>query len=342
MRRMKKTAVLCMAVICIFAIMAGGVAYAAGPDQAEISIEQVFEENGSTGTDGRFTYQITALNPGNPMPAVTSITLDGSETLLMDPITFTVPGTYKYEVTLSSAPSGAGYTLDSQVYVVTVYVTSSGGTVATAVVIHNESNNKVSQITFVQKYSAKATDPSLMVDPPVKKTLEGTPAKDSIFTFSLTAQNKNQPMPVGSKDGVKLMEIVGSGEEDFGTWSYTQAGSYYYTIAEVNMKENGYTYDTAVYTIADVVKDVDGQLELTRTVTNSAGKPIDSCSFINKYTSTAGVVGSTQGTTGPKTGDDTNLTLMVTLLGISGLLAAVSIFYLVMSKKRKKEEQIKR
>lgn len=70
------------------------------------------------------------------------------------------------------------------------------------------------------------------------------------------------------------MTIVGSGSEDFGTWSYTEAGVYYYSISEVNVGEDGYAYDTGVYTITDSVKDVAGRLELTRTVTSEATSPL--------------------------------------------------------------------
>lgn len=98
-------------------------------------------------------------------------------------------------------------------------------------------------------------------DPPVKKTISGTPSEDGTFTFKLEAENKSNPMPDGSNDGVKLMTIMGAGEEDFGTWSYTEFGSYHYTVSEANNDESGYTYDTTVYTITDIVTDVGGQLE---------------------------------------------------------------------------------
>jgi pilin isopeptide linkage protein len=184
-----------------------------------------------------------------------------------------------------------------------------------------------------------------MVDPPVVKTVSGDPAKASTFTFRLTADKPTNPMPAGSKDGVKDLQITGSGKGEFGTWSYTAEGTYYYTVSEVNTGEKGYTYDTTVYTITDAVKAVDGQLVVTRVVTNGANKQVTSLSFINTYTSGDGGNsdnggnsngGGKPGSDGPKMGDDTNFTLYIILFGLGGLLVIRTMVYLIVCRKRKK------
>jgi hypothetical protein len=51
----------------------------------------------------------------------------------------------------------------------------------------------------------------------------------------------------------------------------------------MNSGDKGYRYDSSVYTITDTVTDVDGQLVLSRVVTNDSNKPVSNYAFINKY-----------------------------------------------------------
>jgi pilin isopeptide linkage protein len=127
------------------------------------------------------------------------------------------------------------------------------------------------------------TDPELMFDPPVRMNVFGAPAGDSVFTFKLAASDPFCPMPEGSKDGVKTVRITGAGETSFGTWSYTQPGAHYYTVSVVDGGEADFNYDTAVYTITDVVKAEDGALTLNRIITNKANKQVRAMNFISKY-----------------------------------------------------------
>ncbi len=160
------------------------------------------------------------------------------------------------------------------------------------IIVKKNDGSKVGSIKFENTYTPLASNPEIMVDPPVKKTVSGNPSKTSSFTFSLTARDGANPMPEGSANGVKYITIYGSGEKDFGTWSYIREGTYYYTISEVVLSDTGYTYDDSVYTITDVVKDADGQLVVTRTVTNGSNKQVESCTFINKYNGGGGSSGS--------------------------------------------------
>ena len=127
------------------------------------------------------------------------------------------------------------------------------------------------------------SDPSLMLDPPVRKVVFGNPKRDAKFTFQLKAQNPAQPMPAGSENGVKTLTIKGSGEEEFGTWAYTEAGTYFYTVSEVNTGEEGYTYDAMVYTITDTVRVSDGRLIVDRELSKNSDQQADVFLFINRY-----------------------------------------------------------
>ncbi|HMM06746.1 MAG TPA: FctA domain-containing protein [Clostridiales bacterium] len=302
-----------------------------------LRVEQVFNNDSkSTGISTAFPYELIPEKPDAPMPkgsllGLYDFTMDGSSVTEVGPMIFTTPGQYNYTLKRSaSAASEKGYTYDEQTYKITIYVTRSDHGFTSQVIAKKENGSKTNDIKFVNSYAPLASDLDLMMDPPVKKTVSGTPSKDAAFVFQLSADDPAYPMPAGSVNGIKRMTIVGSGEKEFGTWSYTKAGIYYYTISEVNTKESGYTYDTAVYTITDVVKAIDGQLTVSRTVTNSANKSVQSCIFINTYHSTAASLG-------PKTGDTMTDTPYSIALAISLFTAFLCICWLVLLGKRSED-----
>lgn len=102
--------------------------------------------------------------------------------------------------------------------------------------------------------------PVVMDSLKVKKLITGdTPEKDAVFRFKLTSLN-NAPMPSGSKNGLKVIDVTGAGENDFGEITYTKAGTYTYRITEMNDGISGYTYDSAVYTLTVVVSEENGRM----------------------------------------------------------------------------------
>lgn len=344
--RGKRFLACCMLLVCLLTLVFPQAAYAATND-VTLTVEQVFTQpEGSTAADA-FTYTLTAQQSANPMPAGSSgdtcdLAVTGTDTGNIGPIIYSTAGTYVYELRQTVASVQTGYTYDGQVYTVEVYATNTAGGLQADVVVYNENGLKVSSIVFENNYAPLASDPSIMVDPPVKKTVSGTPSIDGTFTFKLEAEDKLSPMPTGSKDGVKLMTIVGPGEEDFGTWSYSKAGIYHYTISEVDNKETGYTYDAAIYTITDNVTDVDGQLTVARTITNTDNKMVDSYDFVNKYTSVKGASGTIGGsgrpsviTKGVKTGDDTMIGLYQTLFFMGGLVLTACVVFLIRNRKKR-------
>lgn len=290
----KRTTAVCLFFLFILAMVMAlpAAAYAAVTSvPVTLPIDQVFTKNSSAlGVNSVFSYTFASLDAGNPMPAgsisgVYSFTVNGTGSKNMDPVSFSNTGIYRYEIKGNTSSSAAGYRYDSEVYSVTVYVRRPDDHLVTEVIVQKSDGSKVSNIKFENTYTPLASKPEIMAGPPVKKTVSGNPPRTSTFTFLLTAKNRANPMPEGSVNGVKTMTIAGSGKKDFGTWIYTREGTYYYTISEENTGESRYTYDTTVYTITDIVKDVDGRLEVTRTVTNGSNKQVESCIFINKYSS---------------------------------------------------------
>ena len=142
----------------------------------------------------------------------------------------------------------------------------------------------------------------VLVDPPVKKIVEGNPTNASTFQFEMKAINPTDPMPNGSVNGVKLATVIGSGEVEFGTFEITQVGTYQYVIREINGGIANYTYDTTLYTITFDVRDVAGQLVADTHVEKVDGTVVNEAVFTNVYKAPAST---------PKTGDSSHLPIYI-------------------------------
>ena len=297
-----------LALICLIGILLAPMAYAGTEMPVWLTVKQSMTDgsltessNGlyaasantpaDTSADDRvITYRLTS-ETGTPMPAGSTsegytFTLTGNDDSLIGPITFTEPGTYKYALHCVTG-GGDGCIYDRREYTIDIYVLKD---VASYITIIHKDDIKTSEIKFDHIYEIEPpplpSDPLVMVDPPVVKTISPNilELNDSFF-FQLKAENLSNPMPEGSEDGIKTIRISGSGRAEFGTWSYTREGTYFYTVSEINNKISGYTYDDTVYTITDSVKALDGQLTVTRVVTNGSDRQVESLPFINTYKS---------------------------------------------------------
>ncbi len=129
----------------------------------------------------------------------------------------------------------------------------------------------------------------VIVDPPVSKIVEGNPKNQTTFTFKFKALDENNPMPEGSKDGVKTTTIKGSGSSEFGNIEFKLPGTYRYEITEVNDGVKNYKYDKSVYVITFEVKDKDGELFATKSIEKKEdvnakeGETSKEIVFKNKY-----------------------------------------------------------
>jgi len=122
-------------------------------------------------------------------------------------------------------------------------------------------------------------------DPPVIiKEVRGVDAPVTGFTFVFTGKH-GTPMPEGSTGYQKEILLNGSGEAEIGAITFTNAGTYVYTIHEKHGGEKGWTYDTALYTITyEVTEDPDThQLSAARTITRN-DRVVEELRFVNSYT----------------------------------------------------------
>ena len=153
-----------------------------------------------------------------------------------------------------------------------------------------DANTAASGITLsYQHVSEKPVEPSSVTvnDPPVSKVITGDqPAEDSEFSFTMKEDKASEPMPEGSEQGVKTITRKGAGPVEFGSITFTEPGSYIYTISEQNEKIDGYRFDQSVYQITyTVTEDAEGKLTSAIAITED-GKPVDGkiITFRNHYT----------------------------------------------------------
>jgi pilin isopeptide linkage protein len=348
-------------VMCAFLLPAGQ-AHAAdsGASSADVAsvltITQTFTQPAGVGDPGTFEYTLTAVSGtdgfGNlPSGArgntyTFSMSGDGATAKPFDSIVFTHPGIFQYNLSQISGDQ-KGMTYDNTQYEITVVVTDQpdGSYAINSAVVQVPGRQKQSAITFRDLYALSGVGPSgKMADPPVNKTVQGSPSSSQKWEFDLTAQNSSNPMPEGSANGVKKVYITGSGSTDFGEWGYTAPGTYIYKITEKDTGATGYTYDKSVYTITDYVTVGEGALKLDRVVTNDANKNVASFDFVNTFTPPVpaptpppqGCVGAICHIPSPQTGTDVMPFVVTTIIAVLG--AGFCFFFLIAWKRKKDDE----
>ena len=124
--------------------------------------------------------------------------------------------------------------------------------------------------------------PPVEIDPPhIEKVVEGENAPETEFSFLLKGEN-NAPMPQGSDGNTKTIRRTGSGELEFGTFSFADFGVYTYTISELNTGADGWEYDNTMYTLTFTVTLEDGELHASYTLTRD-GEAAEKALFTNRY-----------------------------------------------------------
>jgi len=112
----------------------------------------------------------------------------------------------------------------------------------------------------------------------IEKQIEGAaPITDKTFEFILRGID-HAPMPEQSQ-----VAITGIGTANFGEIRFTESGIFEYTIHEVMPADTGnFTFDTTVYQIVVIINEVNGVLEIDKTIL-SAEVEVDEVIFVNHY-----------------------------------------------------------
>ena len=147
--------------------------------------------------------------------------------------------------------------------------------------------NDVASAAFTNTYKADPATLDGSANLKVKKEFQladGTSAwemeylKDSQFTFLLTANSDNAPLPEDAVEiaGIKAARVTVTDKNDinkaFGNITFTEPGTYKYRIAEQDPRENGkqgVVYSRATYTVTVTVIDENGTLNAVAEMKNT-------------------------------------------------------------------------
>ena len=194
--------------------------------------------------EGEFEFQLVELaaDGSESVAATGKNTADG--TVALSPVTYTAPGTHSYELREVAGTAG-GVTYDKTTYRVRTTVTDAGnGTLAVKHELMDAEGNAANDtsVTFTNGYQAAPVTLKLGA----AKVLKGAELKAGQFSFELK-----------SRDG-KVMSTAknaADGSVTFDALTFKQAGTYTFTVSEVDDGQAHVTYDKAVHKIVVAVSD---------------------------------------------------------------------------------------
>lgn len=249
-------------------------------DGAPIKSDYVYEldqDGNPVSFDGMSTSIASAFNEDNSR----------TQKAIFGQIIFTQPGTYTFQVSEVVPENANGWSYaDSQTITVTVNDDYS--------VSINPEN---ATVTFKNTYGATG---SLALDG-LTKALEGRDwMEDDEFTFTLSGKNVTEgtnatsgfALPETTEVTIDYQDAVAAAGEgnategvkvpfSFGTISFTQAGTYEFTVTESEIEEAGVsnTSGSVTYRVEVADESQDGNLEITSSIIGQTG----SSDFVNTY-----------------------------------------------------------
>ena len=194
--------------------------------------------------EGEFEFQLVELaaDGSESVAATGKNAADG--TVALSPVTYTAPGTHSYELR-EIADTAGGVTYDRATYRVRTTVTDAGnGTLTVKHELADAEGNPTGgdSVTFTNGYEAAPVTLKLGA----AKVLKGAELKADQFSFELK-----------SRDG-KVMSTAknaADGSVTFDALTFKQAGTYTFTVSEVDDGQVHVTYDKAVHKIVVTVSD---------------------------------------------------------------------------------------
>ena len=194
--------------------------------------------------EGEFEFQLVeiAADGSESVAATGKNAADG--TVALGSITYTAPGSHSYELREVTGTTG-GVTYDRATYRVRTTVTDAGnGTLAVKHELVDAEGNPTGDdsVTFTNGYEAAPVTLKLGA----AKVLKGAELKAGQFSFELKG-----------RDG-KVMSTAknaADGSVTFDALTFKQAGTYTFTVSEVDDGQAHVTYDKAVHKIVVTVSD---------------------------------------------------------------------------------------
>ena len=190
--------------------------------------------------EGEFEFQLVKLAADGSESVVATGKNAADGTVALSPVTYTAPGTHSYELREVAGTAG-GVTYDKTTYRVRTTVTDAGNGTLT---VKHELTDAVgdNSVTFTNGYQAAPVTLKLGA----AKVLKGAELKAGQFSFELKG-----------RDG-KVMSTAknaADGSVTFDALTFKQAGTYTFTVSEVDDGQAHVTYDKAVHKIVVTVGD---------------------------------------------------------------------------------------
>ena len=194
--------------------------------------------------EGEFEFQLVELVTDGSESVVATGRNAADGTVALSPVTSTAPGTHSYALREVAGTAG-GVTYDRATYRVrTTVVDAKNGTLAVKHELADAEGNATGgdSVTFTNGYEAAPVTLKLGA----AKVLKGAELKAGQFSFELK-----------SRDG-KVMSTAknaADGSVTFDALTFKQAGTYTFTVSEVDDGQVHVTYDKAVHKIVVTVSD---------------------------------------------------------------------------------------
>ncbi|MBQ4116464.1 MAG: VWA domain-containing protein [Clostridia bacterium] len=212
-------------------------------------------------------------------------------------VEYSKAGTYTYKIVEKNNALG-GVTYDEKVYAVTVEVVDKNGELEVKSFGYKLENSDVTEVVFTNTYKAAPVEIQLEAE----KLLRNRELVEGEFVFEIKGEDGKT---------VKIASNTADGKVIFEKIKLESAGTFKYTVSEVQGNLDGVIYDKTVYNVVVTVTDNgEGKLEAAEPVITNAKNNIavTKMGFDNTYLPPEV----------PKTGDRRHLPIWFALMFISG------------------------
>lgn len=250
--------------------------------KSQVEIAKVAtSDDGTYPTDASFDFDVTVTTPDS---SGVSYAIGDTKGTLTSGQTTTLSLAAGQSILFENLPVGTTYTVDEKSspagWIFSSVATGGAGTTSGDTVSGSvdQGNTKYS-VTYTNKFTPVESSPTGDGGITINKTLNPTDLTAGQFSFTLTALG-DAPAPAST-----TATNAADGSVSFGNITFSKVGTYEYTLAETNAGADGYTYDSATYTlVATVTANADtNALEVAWSVKDSTSKAI---TFSNTYAAT--------------------------------------------------------
>ncbi|MBQ7779487.1 MAG: hypothetical protein IJ404_03235 [Clostridia bacterium] len=240
-----------------------------------------------------FQFILAEVGTSNAWYVMNGAPVNNEATFEFPELTYTVPGTYTYEVSEydpSSAVAGYfdGVKYDDTVYTVVVKVTDNGaGQLEATYTVDGDANK---EIAFNNTYNPESLDIKVIG---TKALLGRDLLSTDKFTFELYDVDYDETTHVWTKgtSPIATTENAADGAIVFNAGTVNKAGTYRYIVTERNTGNAGITFDTTEWQVTvNVTDNQHGVLSVSSVTFVDEDGQQSSMVFVNTYTATGDVL----------------------------------------------------